>query len=133
MRKATFDIPQKASVSLASLVGRKKDNLRPASAARVAGFAGADPEQIHETDTASLIIESTNATAIQNAIPNLRAVEQLEALDGYFLSAKIGTDNVERLINDPNVTRLQSKKRSIPHLDSVLPEIGVLANTGGPR
>lgn len=133
MRQSTFDIPPKVSISLASLMGRKRNNLRPSVAAKAAGFAGADPDAIHESDRVSLLVESTDAAAVQDALQHLRNNEELDELGGDFLSALVSTDTVPSLISEQAVTRVQTKKRSSLHLDAALPEIGVLNTAGGQR
>lgn len=133
MRKSTFTVPAKTSVSLASLVGRRKANLRPTVAARAAGFAGRDPEAIHETDLVSVLVESSDPSAVQKAIPTLRPEEQLEKLEGEFLSAKVGAETAKRMMDESLVTRMQTKKRSVPHLDAVQQDCGLLSAPEGSR
>jgi subtilisin family serine protease len=133
MRQAKFSVPGKSSISLASLLGRKAGNLRPTVAARSAGFSGGDVDRIHETDLTSVIVEADDLDSLLQNIGNLQPTEKLEKLSGEFLSGNVSTDTVARLVNSPHVLRIQSKKRSIPHLDEVFPDIGLTDSVGGSR
>jgi subtilisin family serine protease len=135
MKKSLFNVPDKASVTLASVVARRTQNLQPTPAAREAGFAGSDPNRIHETDLASVIIEADNPLALDPLFDKLWAAESVIRLDANrpFYSARVGANLLENLIAHPNVQRIQSKKLSVPTLDAVLPDIRSIAPAGANR
>lgn len=133
MRKSTFSIPAKSSISLASLVARKEQNLRPSTAALAAGFIAQDDDAIHESDVVAVLVESADAEKVGNVLGNLRAGERLEKLADGFLSAQVGVETARQLIEEPLVTRIQTKKRSRLHLEAVGPDIGLVSSTGSKR
>jgi subtilisin family serine protease len=132
MRKVSFAIPPKASCSLASMLARKEKQLRPAAACKAAGFQATDKERIHETDVASVLIETEDLAAVESSMSS-RPAERLDKLTNYFVSAQVSTDTLAKLVANPKVQRVQAKKKSVPHLDLVLPEIMAAAPTGARR
>ena len=58
MEKSTFKVSPKASVSLASLVGRAERRLRPALAARAAGIASLSTEAPPEEARTAVLLEA---------------------------------------------------------------------------
>jgi len=128
MEKLTFKLSPKASVSLASVVGRAERRLRPALAARAAGIASLAAEAPPEDDRTAVLIEASDPERVGNLIAG--SAEAVEVLGGRFVSAQVGPRDVQRLIEDPAVRRVQSKKRSRTRLSAALPEIGLLAGGG---
>src|SRR5262249_16760135 len=133
MRKTSFRVPGKASMSLVSMVYRQARRLRPTAAARVAGFQGQDPHAVHRDDTVALLLESPDPDSVLSTLPRLQADEAVEQLSEDILSAQMRLDTVKALLKMPQVTRLQSKKCSVLHLQAVLPEVGVQPVGGGKR
>jgi subtilisin family serine protease len=134
MKKTTFDVPDKASVSLASLVGRRSERIEPTPAARAAGFHGEDPEAIRGGDPVSVIIETNDPDALYSTVGNrLTQAERMQTLDGQFLSAQVTPDTVDDLINSQHVERIQSKKLKVPTLKGVLPDVRLTNPSNGKR
>lgn len=129
MRKTTFKIHSKASVAFSSIIERRNQNLRPNFAAKAAGFNGEDPNRIHETDLVSVLLEAKNEQSPNQIANELNSVEKMEYLGGAFWSAEVGENSIQKLIDEKDVTRIQSKKLSKPHLDKILPEIGLISAT----
>jgi subtilisin family serine protease len=126
MEKSTFKLSPKASVSLASLVGRAERRLRPALAARAAGMASLAVEAPPEEARTAVLIEASDPEHVGNLLT--ASAEAVEDLGGGFVSAQVAPRDVARLIADPAVRRVQSKKRSRPRLTAALPEIGLRAS-----
>jgi len=124
--KTTFKLINKASVSLVSIVARKKEDLAPSSMARLAGFHGEDAKRIHETDQTSVLIETREPEQLAARLADLPHTKGVHPLGGSFVSAQIGSEGIETVLTDPVVRRVQAKKESRPHLTETLPEIGLL-------
>ncbi len=133
-KKSVYSVDPKASISLASVIGRKKFQRQPAPAARSAGFVGQDPQKIHESDLVSIIVESSVDSDLlspsADAAKALSGSEEIKKLEGSFFSAKVGTKTLQTLIHNPDVHRLQSKKLHVPHLDKVSLDVGILTTAG---
>lgn len=130
MKKETFRIHSKASVSFSSVAERRRKNLRPNLAAKAAGFGGNDPDRIHETDLVSILFEADEVAAPSGIANHLGQSETLQHLGDNIWSADVGEESVQKLIQDDDVTRIQSKKVSKPHLDQILPEISLTSGVG---
>lgn len=115
MRKTSYKVSEKASMSLVSMVRRRARHLRPTVAARAAGFRGEDPQQMHQQDLVELLLETPEPTRLLNALPTLQADEQVEPLGGEIVSAQVNLETVSNLLKMPEVSRLQTKKVSVPH------------------
>jgi subtilisin family serine protease len=130
MKKATFKINPKASVTFNSVVERRKQHLSPNFAVKAAGFGGEDTERIHETDLISVLFEAKHELAPNQIANDLDKAEKMEHLGGSIWSAKVGEHSAQKLLDEKTVTRIQSKKLSKPHLDKILPEISLVSATG---
>ena len=85
MEKSTFKVSPKASVSLASLVGRAERRLRPALAARAAGIASLSTEAPPEEARTAVLIEASDPEHVGNLLT--ASADAVEDLGGGFLSA----------------------------------------------
>ncbi|HSA81229.1 MAG TPA: S8 family serine peptidase, partial [Geminicoccaceae bacterium] len=127
MEKVTFKLSPKASISLISNIGRAERRLQAAPAARVSG-GSASLEAPPEESRTAVLIEARDPEHVGNLLAD--SAEAVEDLGGGFVSAEVGPRAAQRLIEDPAVRRVQSKKRSRPRLTAVLPEIGLRASAG---
>ena len=125
MRKVSMSIVEKASVSLSTFVGRQARALRPNIATKVAGFDARDPENIDKHDTASVIIELDDPDALEKIGQKLGKNENLERLEDRYWSGEVDAGTINSLIENHNVSRIQGKKLSKPHLTEVFPDIGL--------
>ena len=126
MEKSTFKLSPKASVSLSSIVGRAQQRLRPSLAAFAAGIGDRLPEAPPEEERTAVLIETRDPDHVGDLLSGVPGAEAVEDLGGGFVSARVGPQAAERLIAEQAVRRVQSKKRSLPKLTAVLPEIGLL-------
>ncbi len=156
MRKTTFMIDPKCSVSLSAIVARKERNMGFSSAARAAGFEPTDPNIIQETDLVPVILSATDADALLDQLPDLTDTESVESITknvSYagvagsrrsslaslasgtpaILSAHVGANTLAALMTNPQVERMQTKKESKLHLPTALPDIRLLLAATGER
>ena len=95
-------------------------------------FVGADETRVSKADLVLVLIESSDADKLVGGIRAAAGGVGREALGGDR-SARLGLDSVQKVIQLPHVDRVQSKKRSQPHLTGVRLDIGQTATPGGPR
>lgn len=130
MKKSTFSVHPKASISLMSQVEEPQSEAslgvrRMLSAVRrVAPEAGRKP--------IALILESAEAQdkPVERHLQDLRNDESAEHLSKGFYSLRIHPDRVAGLLDAGDVRRLQTKKPSRLHLEAALPEASVSAPLG---
>jgi subtilisin family serine protease len=96
-------------------------------------FVGADETRVSKADLVSVLIESSDADKLLGGIQAHRREELVEKLSEGIVSARLGLDSVQKVIQLPHVNRVQSKKRSQSHLTGVRLDIGQTATPGGPR
>jgi subtilisin family serine protease len=133
MHKSTFKIPEKASISLVSVLRRRARKIRPASAARAAGFSGEDPNSVQKGDRVSVLVEASEPDKVLESMSELGPAEELVRLNGNILSANLTVESAEQLLKLPPVQRVQSKKQSILHLTAALADVRVRPVGGGNR
>ncbi len=128
MKKTRYSLSEKASVSLCSLMERNAGDSRSMGIARVAGVM-ADPGGAPSGDVASVLIESQEDKAVFDSVGafGAKAVEKLA--EGFF-SATVRGEEARKLIDNPNVRRIETKKESSLHLSAVQPEIRLTSAAG---
>jgi subtilisin family serine protease len=130
VRKSSFRVPQHVSVSLASIVKRRGQDLQPAFAARVAGFRGDDTEHTHSSDRLDLLLECKKPGLVEK-MSDLAPGEEMRNIGDKFVSAQVTAATAEKLVKEPAISRIQTKKLSVPHLNAALPDVRLL--NGGQR
>ena len=128
MKQTRFSLNEKASVSLNSLLERDADDGRPMSVARAAGVIVA-PGGPPSDDVASILVESQNDTAVYDSV-GASGAQEVEKLAPGFFSATVRAEGARKLMANPSVQRIETKKESILHLSAVLPEIRVSGPSG---
>jgi len=124
MRKSSFRLRKNASVSLISILERAKQDLAPASAAALAGYEGRDRSRVQEIDRTTVLIEANNPDQVAEDLIQGGHCDDLEVLAKHFVSARVGTNAIQRLLDMSSVQRIQTKKLSQPLLEDAVAEIG---------
>ncbi len=132
MKKSTFRVVGKASLSLSSLVDRRSRKLHASSASRAIGFSASVRNEIHESDQVALLVETTDARGLRENLGGF-SNDRIEAIAEGFLSARVGSSAVDKLLASEKATRIQTKKRKRAHLQEVLPDVRVASVPAGPR
>ena len=130
MKFYKMKLANKSSVSLMSLIGRHKSNVRTSKAAKLAGFNREDSAHIDETDRVAVIVESARPEETGELLDLSGA--QPEALGGKFLSAEVGVAAAEALVGDDATRRIQTKKRNQLSLDAANVDAGRLDDSATP-
>jgi len=133
VKKASFKLIEKASVSLVSLIRRKARKLRPSTAARTVGFVGATTDTVHKDDLVDLLIEAKNAKLLEKAVREPGEGEQVDRLAAGYFSARLRVETAEQVLKIAAVERVQTKKRSQPTLREATTDIGLRTAPTGPR
>ena len=128
MATRTFPLLPKASVSL-SLETRGRD-VRPLMSARAAGFVPSPRGEPEAGPRAAVLVEARDAAAVTDLLGDRAEVDRLSE---NFLSVQADVTKLAALTEVPQVRRVQTKKVSQPHLDAVLPDIGLAAPAAGSR
>jgi len=97
-----------------------------ARVASVMADAGAAPSG----DVASVLIEAQDDASVYESVG--AGANGVEKLATGFFSATVRGEQARKLIDNPNVRRIETKKESTPHLSAVQPEIR-LTGAGGAR
>jgi subtilisin family serine protease len=124
MRRSTFMVPEKASVSVASVMGRLTHGGPPPAAFRAAGFAGEDPASVRGSDLVSVLVEAEEGAGFENDL-RLAAHEEMKPLGGGFHFARVGPAALRTLVDDPAVGRIQALKESQPTLEAIPGDVGL--------
>jgi subtilisin family serine protease len=133
MKKNSFKLNEKASISLVSLIRRQTRKIRPSTAARALGFSGTVAEAISKDDIVDLLVEATSAKELSRAVDKTEQGEQVERLvDGYY-SAHVRVDTADQILKAGGVARVQSKKKSQPTLREATTDIGLRTAPGAAR
>lgn len=131
MRQLKIKLENKHSASLMSLIGRKNNDMKAASAASLSGMAsmsGGAPGVITKDDRVSVLIDCKSDDEVGNYLSDMGAAP--EALAKGYISARVNADAAEKLIGDKGVRRVQTKKLSQPVLDNALVDCGRRDDTG---
>jgi subtilisin family serine protease len=94
---------------------------------------GAESARVTRADLVSVLIETPDADKLLETVPAERPEELVEKLTEGIVSAQLGLDSVDKVLKLPHVDRVQSKKRSQPHLTAARLDIGITAKAAGPR
>jgi subtilisin family serine protease len=129
MATRTYPLLPKASVSL-SVEARRGRDVRPMMSARAAGFVPSDADRLEPSRRAAVLVEARDTDAVTEALGDGTDVHRLSET---FLSVQGDVAAVAALTEIPQVRRVQTKKVSQPHLDAVLPDIGLAAPAAGSR
>lgn len=130
MRKRSFKINEKASITVASILHRHQANMAPMEALRGAGFEGANNSRIEADDLTSVLLEVTDPTMADQLPIDPNKGEQIEVLASEFVSASVSPSTLGRLIEHPAIRRIQSKKESQLLLEAGCQAMGLLGNQG---
>jgi hypothetical protein len=132
MRKSSFPVQEKVSISLSSLVDRQERQIRSPLTARMTGF-GAGGGEIEEGDEVAAILEVEDAQRLVSGQPEDFSNDALLPLSPNFVSAHLPPRALARLVDDPSVGRIQTKKLKLPTLDHAAVDIALRASAAGPR
>ncbi|MEM7227109.1 MAG: S8 family serine peptidase [Pseudomonadota bacterium] len=121
MNRREFELSDKCSVSLMSLIGRQESRIRPSAAATMSGFRPQSAERVSDDDRVAVIIDTESAETTGNMLADVGAAP--ERLGDNFISADVGVYAARDLVGDTLVRRIQTKKQHVPTLDNALPEI----------
>jgi subtilisin family serine protease len=114
MKKVSFAVPSKASVSLASVVGRRAHHLPASAAARSAGVAASPQRELREADPVPVLVETDDAAALQQELAD--APDEMRRLTDGFVAFRASAPTIARLLHTPRARRVQTKKRKVSHL-----------------
>lgn len=131
MATETFPVPAKASISLGMQAGARRV---PRAAARAAGVTSAESTRGDALPLTAAIVETADedaATALAGRVGDGGA--EVERLSDRFLSVRAEPDVLLALADRGDVRRVQTKKLAQPHLDAVLPDVGLPARPDRPR
>jgi subtilisin family serine protease len=126
MIKKSIKLSPRASISLHGIIQRRKLGRSPLMAARAAGFLGADPEVMQETDPTAVLVEAADAAAVAEAISSRTShAKQIVILNEHLLSLQAGEEAVALLLQHRGVRRIQTNKRKQIHLDHAAVDTGL--------
>lgn len=127
MHETTFrNANPKCSLSLSTLFGSRAKKLPPGAVARATAFRTTGAEAVVAEDMVSVLVEAKDAAGVLDDIEKAQRNESLEVLADGFLSANVTLSTAEHLVKHKKVTRVQTKRQSVPFLEAALPDIGVL-------
>jgi subtilisin family serine protease len=132
MRQTTFQVSEKASISLSSLVERQTRNIRSSLTARAAGFAAGGAPITQEQNVAALL-EVADARQLVEESAGAYGENALLPLADNFVSAHLPPSELAKFIDHPAVERIQTKKLKLPTLDHATVDVGLRASTAGNR
>jgi subtilisin family serine protease len=132
MRKTSIRLRKQVSISLHAITHRRKEARRPLIAARAAGFMGADPEFVQESDAIAVLVEAKGAGTIAETIRGLsdESAHHVVQLSEDLLSIHADQPTIELLLKNRAVRRIQTKKRKSVHLDRATVETGLTSTSG---
>lgn len=130
MQKSTFKLDPKASISLSSMLKRQAKKQLPLMTSAMMGMTAGTARSIRKTDLVSVLVETADAEKATRQIKDLSAEEQLVPISETVLAARVSLDTVRDILQNRNVTRVQTKKRLDLHLDAASRDIQVLQPTG---
>ncbi|MEM9275235.1 MAG: S8 family peptidase, partial [Cyanobacteria bacterium P01_F01_bin.143] len=133
MEKHSFALSNKISVSLSSILESSKQNQKPIAAARATGFLSNIETPTLPQDLVAVTIKVNNNSAFESSKPTLNSEETLNLIGGEYYSGKLSVSNLQQLVDNPNVERIETKKTYTPSLEQASTEIGVLRNADGSR
>ncbi len=104
----------------------------PRRAAALRRRRGPAAPEAEDSGLTPVIVEATAAKPLERRFEKLAGGERARHLAGGFYSATISPDRARNLLGMKELVRLQTKKKSKPHLEAALPEAQVLG-AGGAR
>jgi len=133
MKKTISRIDPKVSLSLASLLSSATRKLPRAAAARSVDSVGNEAGRSTRGELVSVLIDTSDADAVVNSVEAERPEEAVEKLTDGIVSAHLALETVQRVTELGIVERVQTKKRSQPHLTLARQDIHLTAKPGGSR
>ena len=108
MQKSTFRVSPKVSLSLSSVLNRRRKKRLAQMSSRAAGFAGATGEVVQRRDLVSLLVSADSK--VTNELPELRDEESVEKVADGAYSARVTMDSAHALTKLDSVHQVQTKK-----------------------
>lgn len=125
MRQITYEVPEKASISLASAAHRREIGESAPMAIRAAASADAGFAERGVADLIPVLLEVTPGSA--------PPIESGEVLSDEFISAEMTPEEALAVAQSPDVVRVQTKRLKQPTLDAAAADARVTAFLAGPR
>lgn len=115
MKKHSFALSNKISVSLSSILESRKQNQKPMAAARNAGFLSNIETPTLPQDLVAVSLKVNNNNSFESSKPTLTNEESLELIAEEYYSGKLSVSTLEQLVDNPNVERIETKKTYTPN------------------
>lgn len=131
MKKVSFAVASKASVSLASVVGRRAHHMPAGAAARSAGVEASPQRELSDSDVVPVLVETDNTAALQQELAG--TPDAVRPLTDGFVACRAGAATVEQLLRSPHARRVQTKKRKVSHLIGARRDIRLVPASGSAR
>lgn len=126
MKKHTFALDEKSSISLCSMLERASKTMRPLFSAHSAGYIGDGSTPVVAKALVSVNLYSANNQEVENATASLDPEEDIEHFgDGYY-SGRFKVATLQSLTQFPSIEKIQTKKDNSLHLDSARQDIGLV-------
>jgi subtilisin family serine protease len=130
MQQRSFNLTDKLSVSLCSMLDRVKKKELPRYTALAAGYAGdvTTPTVSNDLVDVNLVIPDAASTQL----PDLRNDEILDQLSGVYYSGRLRLNTLKQLATLAEIERISTKKQKQLLLDEALKDIRLLSSATPP-
>ena len=132
MKKHSFTLSNKVSVSLSSILESRKRQQKPIAAARTTGFLSDIQTPTLPEDLVAVSLKVNNPNSFESSKPTLTNEESLELIGGEYYSGQLNVSTLQQLVDNPYIERIETKKTHTPSLDKATEDIGIIA-TGASR
>lgn len=133
MKKHSFALSNKISVSLSSILESRKQNQKPMAGARNTGFLSNIQTPTLPQDLVAVSLKVNNNNSFESSKPALNDEESLELIGGEYYSGQLSVYTLQQLADNPNVERIETKKTYTPNLVRASMDIGIVTNPDGSR
>ena len=133
MEKHSFALSNKISVSLSSILESRKQNQKPIAAARATGFLSNIETPTLPQDLVAVSVKVNDNNSFESSKPTLTSEESLNLIGGQYYSGKLSVSNLQQLVDNPNVDRIETKKTYTPSLNQASTDIGIVPTTSASR
>lgn len=127
MQQRSFNLSDKLSVSLCSMLDRAKKKELPRHTALAAGYAGDITTPTVSNDLVDVNLVIPDVTSAQ--LPNLRNDETLDHLSDVYYSGRLRLSTLKELATLAEIERISTKKQKQLLLDAALKDISLLGTT----
>lgn len=130
MKKHSFVLSEKISVSLSSILESQKQNQKPIAAARATGFVSDIQTPTSAQDLVAVSLKVNNHSSFEASLPSLANEERLELIGDRYYSGQLRVSTLQQLVDNTNVERIETKKSHYLSLDQAATDVGIVAIEG---